>query len=95
MVARNERRSMTDAGSYRENAETCAAFADRARSPRDRAAWLLMSSAWLELAVMREYGFCRTPDAMTLAPFREIRRSVPAICADMEPRSKLGADAAA
>jgi hypothetical protein len=86
---------MTDAGSYRENAETCAAFADSARSPRDRAAWLLMSSAWLELAVMREHGACRTPDAMTAPPFREPRRSVPAVCADTQPRSNLGADAAA
>jgi hypothetical protein len=57
----HERRSMSDAAGYRENAELCAAFAERSRSPKDRAAWLLMSSAWLELALVREYAARLTP----------------------------------
>jgi|RhiMetdeSRZDD1v2_1073273.scaffolds.fasta_scaffold00124_72 hypothetical protein len=52
---------MSDAAGYRENAELCAAFAERSRSPKDRAAWLLMSSAWLELALVREYAARLTP----------------------------------
>ena len=52
---------MSDAAGYRENAELCAAFAERSRSPKDRAVWLLMSSAWLELALVRESAVRRTP----------------------------------
>ena len=62
---------MTDAAVYRENAEICAAFADRAGSPGDRAVWLLMSSAWLDLAVIREYAVRGTPDPIELPPFPE------------------------
>jgi hypothetical protein len=69
---------MTHAAAYRENAEMCVAFADRARSPQDRAVWLLMSSAWLELAVIREYAVRRPPDPIELPSFLEVRRTVTA-----------------
>jgi hypothetical protein len=52
---------MTGAAGYRENAELCAAFAERSRSPKDRAVWLLVSSAWLELALVRDMPSAERP----------------------------------
>jgi hypothetical protein len=86
---------MTDAEAYRENAEICAAFADKARSPRDRAAWLLMSSAWLELALVREYAVRQPRGPIELPPFQEVRRALTAIGLDKEALSEVGSDAAA
>ena len=59
---------MTDGAAYREYAEACATFADRARSSRERAAWLLMSSAWLELALVREHALHRSADPIEPPP---------------------------
>jgi hypothetical protein len=86
---------MADAADYRENAEICAAFADKARSPQDRAAWLLMSSAWLDLALVREYAVRRTPGPIELPPFPAVRRALTAVGIDKEAPSELGSDAAA
>ena len=86
---------MTDAAAYRENAEMCVTFADRARSPQDRAVWLLMSSAWLELAVIREYAVCRPPNPIELPPFPEVRRTLTALGVDKKTLSEGGSDAAA
>ena len=86
---------MTDAAAYRENAELCAAFADRSRSARDRAVWLLMSSAWLELALLREYAVRRTPDPIELPPFLAVRRALTAVGVDQEALSEFDSDAAA
>ena len=70
---------MTDAEAYREIAEMCAAFAGRARSPQDRRAWLLMSSAWRELAVMREYAVRQPLNPIDLPSFLKVRRTVTAV----------------
>jgi hypothetical protein len=86
---------MTDAATYRENAEICAAFADSTRSPRDRALWLLMSSAWLELALVREYAVRQAPGPVELPPFLAVRRALTAIGVDKEALSDFGSDAAA
>jgi hypothetical protein len=86
---------MTDAAVYRANAEICAAFANRARSPRDRTAWLLMSKAWLELALVREYAVRRSPHPIELPPFLAVRRALTAVGIDKEALSELGPDAAA
>jgi hypothetical protein len=86
---------MTDAAAYRENAEICAAFADRTRSPRDRAVWLLMGSAWLELALVREYAVRHAPQPIDLPPFLAVRRVLTAVGVDKETLSEFGSDAAA
>jgi hypothetical protein len=86
---------MTDAAAYRENAEICAAFADSTRSPRDRALWLLMSSAWLELALVREYAVRQARDPIELPPFLAVRRALTAIGLDKDALTDFGSDAAA
>ena len=85
---------MNDAAAYRDNAEICAAFAERARSPRDRAIWLLMSSAWLELATVREYAVRQPRDPVELPPFQAVRRALTAIGVDKNALSEFGSDAA-
>jgi hypothetical protein len=86
---------MTDAAGYRENAELCAAFAERSRSPKDRAAWLLMSSAWLELALVREYAVRRTPSPIDLPPFLAVRQALTGVDIEGEALSDFDSDAAA
>ena len=85
---------MTDAAAYREYAEACATFADRARSSRDRTAWLLMSSAWLELALVREYAVRRSPDPSELPPILAVRRALTALGSDEKALPGRGSDAA-
>jgi hypothetical protein len=85
---------MTDAAAYRDNAEICAALAERARSPRDRAIWLLMSSAWLELATVREYAVRQPCDPVELPSFQAVRRALTAIGIDKNALSEFGSDAA-
>jgi hypothetical protein len=86
---------MTDAATYREYAETCAAFADKAHSSRDRTAWLLMSSAWFELALVREYAVRRSPGPIDLPPFLAVRRVLTALGSEEKTSSERGSDAAA
>jgi hypothetical protein len=54
-----------------------------------------MSSAWLELALVREYAVRRTPDPIKLSPFLAVRRALTAVGIDKEALSELGPDAAA
>jgi hypothetical protein len=85
---------MTDAAGYRENAELCAKFAERSRSPKDRAVWLLLSGAWLELARVREYAAAeRASDRTT--PFAGVRRALIAVGIENEALSDFDSDAAA
>ena len=85
---------MTDAAGYRENAELCATFAERSRSPKDRAVWLLLSGAWLELALVREYATAE-PASDRSTPFLAVRRASIAVGVENEALSDFDSDAAA